>query len=321
MNKYVKRKINDIVCWIRLGEQQVDLLVEKGKKLEVDKYQLPIFGSIELTGKCNLKCIHCYAVTERDKPVMSTGEIKKIINGLAKTGCLFLHLTGGECTLRNDFSAIYKHAYNKGIILTISTNGTLINDKIIALFKECPPYRIFVSLYGSNNIIHEKITDVKGSFNKTIDGLKKMKAANLNVFVNCLAMKDNIEDMAEIKKITKSLGVQSFFYSRIVRILNYDKTPYKLKAKKDLLNKYLPKNITRNKFLGINRKNNGKCLAGFNSFHIDCEGFLMPCKMVRRVKFKIDNGDIKTSWGKLTNSQSLLKQAIIKDCVIDGCEL
>ena len=82
-----------------------DLLAPMGGK------RYPLGGTIELTDRCNLSCLHCYInqpagdqVTRQNE--MSTDEVKAIIDKITDAGCLYLLLTGGEPLLRPDFTEI-----------------------------------------------------------------------------------------------------------------------------------------------------------------------------------------------------------------------
>jgi MoaA/NifB/PqqE/SkfB family radical SAM enzyme len=99
---------------------------------------------------------------------MSTKTIQSLIDDITDAGCLYFLITGGEPLLREDFPTIYQHAKENGLIITIFTNGTLINDKIIALFNEFPPHEVEVSIYGATASVYEKITQVAGSFHKCL---------------------------------------------------------------------------------------------------------------------------------------------------------
>src|SRR5260221_5464291 len=79
----------------------------------------PLSGSIELTFKCNLRCVHCYIPDYSGAGEMSTGEICRILDEIADEGCLWLLLTGGEVLCRADFSGIYLHAQRRWFLLTI----------------------------------------------------------------------------------------------------------------------------------------------------------------------------------------------------------
>ena len=109
--------------------------LEKFRLKAVEK-RIPVSGSIELTYRCNLRCIHCYLDRRSNLEStiareLTTQQIIAIIDQISDAGCLFLLLTGGEPLSRNDFPEIYRHAKKRGMILTVFTNGTLITDTIL----------------------------------------------------------------------------------------------------------------------------------------------------------------------------------------------
>ena len=101
------------------------------------RLRVPLSGSLDLTHHCNLRCLHCYIgdhsgdmlVTEMD-----TGRILSLLDEMCDAGCLYLLLTGGEPLLREDFPEIHRYAKEKGFLITVFTNGTLISDKIVKLW-------------------------------------------------------------------------------------------------------------------------------------------------------------------------------------------
>jgi len=106
----------------------------------------------ELTCRCNLRCVMCYTDCfnrpDKIQDELPTNEIIRIMDELAEAGCLELCLTGGEPLARQDFFEIYAHAKQKGFLVTIFTNGTLITDVIADRLAALPPHRIEISFHG-----------------------------------------------------------------------------------------------------------------------------------------------------------------------------
>jgi MoaA/NifB/PqqE/SkfB family radical SAM enzyme len=115
--------------------------------------RIPSHGSIELTHRCNLACVHCYvnlpaADREASRRELTTEEIETLLDELAAEGLLTLTLTGGEPLVRPDFPRIYRYAHEKGILVTVYSNATLITDAIVQLFRDCPPVTVDSTMYG-----------------------------------------------------------------------------------------------------------------------------------------------------------------------------
>ena len=112
----------------------------------------PLTGSIEVTRRCPLRCVHCYnnlPVNDRARSSELTYEEHcRILDEIAEVGCLWLLYTGGEIFLRTDFLDIYTYAKKKGLLLTLFTNGVLINERVADYLAEWPPFIIEITLYG-----------------------------------------------------------------------------------------------------------------------------------------------------------------------------
>ena len=133
---------------------------------------IPLNVGWEITHRCNLKCSHCYIDPNANKKELNTDEVYSILDKLADAGCLWLLFTGGEPFMRKDFLEIYTYAKKKGFIITIFTNGTLIDEKAVIHLKRYRPFSIEITLYGATKQTYEKITGVPGSFNNCLKGIR-----------------------------------------------------------------------------------------------------------------------------------------------------
>jgi MoaA/NifB/PqqE/SkfB family radical SAM enzyme len=107
------------------------------------RHRVPLNGSIAMTHRCHLRCVHCYLGEERFAPPAG-GELAtpfwlRVLDEAAEAGCLKLLITGGEPLLRADFAAVYEHAIRLGLLVSVFTNGTLVDERVVALFAEWPP--------------------------------------------------------------------------------------------------------------------------------------------------------------------------------------
>jgi len=270
------------------------------------KARIPIHGSIELTNKCNLKCIHCYLKGSRKNKNDSWPNLKKYFREIINEGCLFLQLTGGEALTRPDFKKIYLYVRKNGLIPTIMTNATLINDDLIQTFKKYPPYYIKISLYGSNAICHDKITGVKGSFDKSISNIFKLKKEGIRIWINAVILKENFADLSGIIKLIQKIKAPANLYPFLIPMLDGNPEPLKhqlnvqqclkvLKYNKKVLLK--PKQQIKNSQDPLG--NIFPCSAGKNSFHIDSYGKLFMCKIEKTVGFSLSKMTFKKAWNKL----------------------
>ena len=142
-------------------------------------------ASIEPTERCNFKCIHCYVGNDRYKKVneLNLIDIEKIMDQLLIKNCIYLTLTGGEFFARADAYDIAKLACDKKFAVIIQTNASLIRNSTAEKLSKLPIYCIEVSVYGLSPEIHDTVTQVKGSYLKTIHGIKCLKKYNILNFI------------------------------------------------------------------------------------------------------------------------------------------
>lgn len=172
-----------------------------------DGIRAPFTAGFELTCKCNLNCVHCYAKPGRGHKDMTTDEFKNIFNILVERGLLDCYFTGGEILTRPDFEELYIYAKKKGVLVSLLSNITLLSQKHIDLFKEYPVEVISTSMYGYNEKTYEKVTGVKGSFKKFMDALELLQKNGIKYELKFVAMEQNIDDLYKIREFGNKLGV------------------------------------------------------------------------------------------------------------------
>lgn len=270
--------------------------------------RVPLSGALEVTHKCNLRCAHCYVGPARysvQQDEMGKEQIFRLLDEICDAGCLHLLITGGEPLMRPDFCEIYEHAKRKGMILTVFTNGTLITRKILDLFSDLPPKVAEISLYGATPETYEAVTGIQGSYRSCIRGIENLLGRGINVALKTMLMSVNSHEFYEIERIAKSYGVKFRFDAALFPRFDQDRFPISLRVPvEEAIDKEFSdvNRLTEWKtFIGRNRTANTgdrlySCGAGVSSFHIDAEGFLMPCLMVRHFKYDLRSGRFDEGW-------------------------
>ena len=246
---------------------------------------------LQLTYKCNLKCKHCFITKNNDKKEISFEDAKSIIDQAYDLGINNICISGGECTCNKDFIKIINYIRKKYISYSFLTNGQLLYDDK-NLFEEIVnsyPNYIKISLYSMDENIHDNITGVKGSQYKTLNVIKRLKEANINVIISSFQFKLNIGSYIAVKefadKINSKLIIDSVFIENI------------LKSNKDLrlnieeLKKlYLcyPENIYKSGFGNDFPDKNIICEAGYKLISINPNLDVLPC-----INYNYSLGNIK----------------------------
>ncbi len=171
---------------------------------------------LEVTSMCNARCEHCGSSCGENKPKdeIETEYLERALKQIADAynpKNMFIYVTGGEPLMRKDLFDIMAYANKLGFRWGITTNGMLINDKILKKFKECNVESISISLDGLKET-HEKFRKVPGCYNIIIDNIKKIlktKACKL-LQITTVANKKNLNELQEIYELLLSLGIKSW---------------------------------------------------------------------------------------------------------------
>ncbi len=168
----------------------------------------------EITPKCNFRCVHCYVGNDRSvSPVLTYEEVIKIIDILYENGILFLTFSGGDPFTRKDFKDIYLYAKNKGFLVEILTNATLITSQWIEIFKEYPPLLIDISIYGTTNEEYEKLTGIKNGYDLFIKGISLLQSGGIRFALKGILMSENYKKLKRMEEISRQYSSENFRYS------------------------------------------------------------------------------------------------------------
>lgn len=179
--------------------------------------RVPISSTIEVTRRCPLTCAHCYnnlpmGDKEARRQELSYEEHCRILDEMADAGCLWLLYTGGEIFARKDFLDIYQHAKRKGFIITLFTNGTLITTRIADTLAAWRPFAIEITLYGRTKDTYERLTGIPGSYDKCLQGIRRLLERGLPLKLKTVAVTINRHEIWDMQRFAEDeLGVEFKF--------------------------------------------------------------------------------------------------------------
>jgi radical SAM protein with 4Fe4S-binding SPASM domain len=171
----------------------------------VDRH-LPFSVHLDLTYRCNERCVHCY-LDHQDYGEMSTAEMKNVLDQLAAAGTLFLTLSGGEIFLRQDFFELLEYARNLHFDVSLKTNALLITPERARMLKQFGVRKVQVSLYSGEAAVHDAITLVPGSLERSLEAIRFLKAQGMVVTVACPIMKQNVTAYRSVLALAEELNV------------------------------------------------------------------------------------------------------------------
>ena len=146
---------------------------------------------IELTSGCNEKCVHCYIPRENKTTDIKPELFYNVLEQCREMGLLNLTLSGGEPMLHKNFCEFLRKCKEFDFSVNILSNLTLLNNEIIYEMKTSRLSSVQVSLYSMNPEIHDKITKIKGSFEKTRANILKLIDNDIPLQISCPVMKQN----------------------------------------------------------------------------------------------------------------------------------
>ncbi len=167
-----------------------------------EKKYIPYGALVELTLKCNMRCLHCGSSAGTQRVVeLSTDEWIRVMKELSEMGCKLVTILGGEPLIRPDWFEISENVKKLGMYLTIISNGLLVNEETVSLFKKLDPYAVAISLDGGLPETHDYIRNKKGSFDKTMNALSLLREANINTTAITTLSKINFKELSQIRSL------------------------------------------------------------------------------------------------------------------------
>jgi radical SAM protein with 4Fe4S-binding SPASM domain len=174
---------------------------------------IPLNVNVELTLRCNIRCVHCYNFDRETPrpaagPELSLDEIRVLFDELRRAGTLFLGLTGGEAMAHPRFWEIMDEAAARSFAVQLLSNGTLLGETAAVRLAAYPNlFSVNLSLYGATAAVHDGVTRSPGSWRRTMDGARRLRGLGATVQLKFVVMKSNAHEMAAVLELTEREGV------------------------------------------------------------------------------------------------------------------
>lgn len=296
--------------------------------LEAQAYddKIPLHGTFELTARCNFNCNMCYVHLQEEQIAkigreLTNEEWLDIARQARDAGMLYLTLTGGEVFARPGFKELYLELSKMGFLIHILSNGYLIDENIMEWLKECPPYTMRFTLYGSTNDIYENVCGVKNGFDRVSQAIDLIKASGIPFHMVGTIVKENAEDLINMYAFAKEKNVPFQHTIALLkpvrgadakteehRIDLYDFTEEEKKRIKKVKQIYKKSNNLLN-LCGSYRK----------SFWVTWNGNMQLCSFTEKPAISIRKYSFEEAWYKLLDElEKLSNPAKCRDCKYEG---
>lgn len=266
--------------------------ISSQKYLENHLKQNPqlISFQIEITSKCNERCVHCYIPHENKNTDISPELFYKVLKECKDMGVMDITLSGGEPMTHPNFVEFLRATKEAGFYVTVLSNLTLLTDEIINELKSTSLSGVQVSLYSMDAEIHDSITKVPGSFLKTKTAILQLINNNIPVQVSCPTMTENRDSFDEVAKWSNKHGIRAF--TDCILMARYDHTidnlqhRMRLNDMEKVINSIIENDIEYQKlikntdFNNINNEDTSEdiiCGVGIMSLCMISNGDIYPC--------------------------------------------
>ena len=169
-----------------------------------------------LIRRCNLACKHCYSISA-DKDFageLGTDEVFEVMKDLKSFRVPVLILSGGEPLLRPDIFDIAIRAREMGFYTALSSNGTLIDDRIADRIAEIGFNYVGISIDGIDST-HDRFRARQGAFVESMGGIRRCVGRGVKVGLRFTMTMDNAAELPQVVDLMESEGVAKFYFSHL----------------------------------------------------------------------------------------------------------
>jgi radical SAM protein with 4Fe4S-binding SPASM domain len=284
-----------------------------GLHAHLDVRRIPLNGTVEITRRCPLNCIHCYNnlpmndVTARNVE-LSFAEHCRILDEMVDAGCLWLLYTGGEIFARSDFPEIYSYAKRRGLLVTLFTNGNLLTPAIADSLAAWPPFSVEITMYGRTQATYESLARIPGSYAKCMRAIRLLVERGLPLTIKTAVVTVNKKEIWDLKRfVEQDLGLPFKFDAMMNPRIDCTTTPLTVRLtpaeiiELDLLDSTRIaewRSFCRRFQSPVQSHSNERyhCGGGISSFAIDPEGKMSLCVLSRSDTYDLRNGSFGDAW-------------------------
>lgn len=301
----------------------------------------PANGSIELLPLCNMNCDMCYVRLSKEEMeakgrLRTVDEWLEIGRQMKDAGVLFLLLTGGEPFLYPEFRKLYLGLKEMGMILTINTNGTLIDEDLAEFLGAHKPRRVNITLYGTDEETYANLCHYPGGYEKTLRGIRLLRKYGVDVKVGGSLARANKDDLDKLLDFQNELNIPVRVDTYMMPATRERDLPYNLQSRLDpeeaaearihalkremgpeLFRQYVRQAIYQADHPEPVEEKPGHmaCMAGQCSFTINWQGEMRPCVILSEPAVSVFEAGFRAAWEYLVEeTNKILLNAKCTSC-------
>jgi MoaA/NifB/PqqE/SkfB family radical SAM enzyme len=238
----------------------------------------PLGAYLELTYRCNWRCVFCYNPRHSDRRRLGLAEWTDVLDDLRALGTLSVTITGGEPLTHPEFVAIGRAARERHFSLRIFTNGTLVGEELADAIAGMRPLAVEMSLHGACAATHERATGAPGSFAAMLRGLERLRGRGVPLVLKSLLTSLNEHELDGMIALADRLGVAHQVDATVTPRDDGDRSPLRYRASEDAVARMYRRTAEKGSLPFAGRVEGGvNCGLGRLTLAVDPEGEVYPC--------------------------------------------
>ena len=252
----------------------------------------PFSAQLELTYRCNWRCVFCYNPRHFDREGMALADWERVFDDLRDLGTMNLTLTGGEPLEHPEFFEIAEAARRRHFAIRIYTNGSLIDEALAARIAALYPFTVEMSLHGATPETHDKATCRPGSQAAMLRGLDALQGLGVTVVLKTPVTSINEHELGAMIAMVSRLGVPYKIDPNITARDDGDPKPLDWAPSREAMRAALEIGLRTETVHPVERTPGGiNCKLGTTVLTIDPEGNVFPCHQWRHASI----GNVKVT--------------------------
>lgn len=298
----------------------------------------PMDVSIEVTRRCPLDCLHCYNNLPMGDQAARAEELTleehvKLLDELVAAGTFWILYSGGEIFARKDFLDIYTAAKKRGFLVTLFTNGTLINERIANYLAEYRPFAIEITLYGATKETYDALTQIPGSYERCMRGIHLLLERKLPLKLKTVPTTINQHEVYAMKQMAADLGVEFKFDPLVNPRIDCSQSPLAVRltpeevvalefhdsGRREEYRRLAKEDLSAPEAIPDEKATRYSCGGGVNGCAIDPAGNMSICVISHQQGYDIRSGSFQEGWdGRL---QEIRLQPKTRPSICDRCRI